>query len=395
MTRFGVDWGRVTLTTVGAESHYEYRAVGETANTCGRIQELNKKLGTRILLSHPSIGNAQSEFLTRNLGSFLLRGKRHPSQIHELIDRRDNATQAQVDLCAQFEQIMESLQNADVTAARLRLQNVQNSFPSDGPTAFYLSFLVPGRSARERRGTSRLTVRHWRGHRSETSKLLRFARQSTTVELAVVVSQSCVSEKNICGASMGTDANSALWGSSSAFLRLVAVAVIVCAVLCSTRALAEETAPTCEPIVARVVSLQGTVEASRPPRKRRLDADPTRLDTPICSGDLLRTGATSRAALYVQSETIVRVDQHTTIALAQTVDETVIEFFEDQKRSADQLEFLRCRVFHFALPQEAERQVALSECSDRGYRISNGAPVRHYGTGGYRGCRSRPNSFIR
>ncbi len=56
----------------------------------------------------------------------------------------------------------------------------------------------------------------------------------------------------------------------------------------------------------------------------------TRLDTPICSGDLLRTGATSRAALYVQSETIVRVDQHTTIALAQTVDETVIEFFEDQ-----------------------------------------------------------------
>ena len=29
LTRFGVDWGRVTLSTVGAHGHYEYRAVGD------------------------------------------------------------------------------------------------------------------------------------------------------------------------------------------------------------------------------------------------------------------------------------------------------------------------------------------------------------------------------
>ncbi len=49
-TRFGVDWGRVALTTVGAHGHYEYRAVGDAVNTANRIQELNKRLGTRILV---------------------------------------------------------------------------------------------------------------------------------------------------------------------------------------------------------------------------------------------------------------------------------------------------------------------------------------------------------
>ncbi len=38
-TRFGVHWGRVVLTTVGAHGHYEYRAVGDTANTATRIQD--------------------------------------------------------------------------------------------------------------------------------------------------------------------------------------------------------------------------------------------------------------------------------------------------------------------------------------------------------------------
>ena len=63
-TRFGVDWGRVALTTVGAHGHYEYRAVGDAVNTANRIQELNKRLGTRILVAEAVLGGAGGEFLT-------------------------------------------------------------------------------------------------------------------------------------------------------------------------------------------------------------------------------------------------------------------------------------------------------------------------------------------
>ena len=149
MTRFGVDWGRVALTTVGAHAHYEYRAVGDAVNTATRIQELNKKLGTRVLLSRPAIGEAGNEFLVRDLGHFLLRGKSHTVHVYELLDRKAIATPEQADLCARFAECMEAISNGDNSAALSRLRNVQADFPSDGPTAFYLRTLESGLTLHE------------------------------------------------------------------------------------------------------------------------------------------------------------------------------------------------------------------------------------------------------
>ena len=55
-----------------------------------------------------------------------------------------------------------------------------------------------------------------------------------------------------------------------------------------------------------------------------------RLDAPICAGDTLRTSSLSRAGLFVEAETLVRVDQSTTVTLSQTADEIVVEFFQDE-----------------------------------------------------------------
>ena len=54
-----------------------------------------------------------------------------------------------------------------------------------------------------------------------------------------------------------------------------------------------------------------------------------RLDTSVCPGDRLRTGPLARAALFVEPETLVRVDRNTTIALSVTTAEIVVEFFQD------------------------------------------------------------------
>jgi Flp pilus assembly protein TadD len=84
----------------------------------------------------------------------------------------------------------------------------------------------------------------------------------------------------------------------------------------------------CTPAIARVVSIQGLVEISR---AGGADWSPvTRLDTSICLSDRLRTGPGARAALFIEPETVVRVDQRTTIALTQTATETVVEFFQDE-----------------------------------------------------------------
>jgi adenylate cyclase len=144
MTRFGVDWGRVALTTVGAHAHYEYRAVGDAVNTAARIQELNKKLGTRVLLSRPAIGAAADGFLLRDLGHFLLRGKTHAVHVFELVESKSVATAEQSDLCAQFAECIAAIKADDHSAALGRFRKVGDDFPADGPTAFYLRTLEAG-----------------------------------------------------------------------------------------------------------------------------------------------------------------------------------------------------------------------------------------------------------
>ena len=93
----------------------------------------------------------------------------------------------------------------------------------------------------------------------------------------------------------------------------------------ATDAFAQEAAPACA-VVGRVISIQGTVELRRAGSGGWSRVE--RLDTTVCAGDELRTAALGRAALFVQTETLVRVDQNTTVALTQTADEIVVEFFQ-------------------------------------------------------------------
>jgi adenylate cyclase len=147
-TRFGVDWGRVALMTVGSRVHYEYRAVGDAVNTAHRIQELNKRLRTRILVSEPVIALADGEFLSRNLGRYLLRGKSHPVQVHELVGLRERASADDVERCRASDVAVEHLDRNDLEGARTLLVCAQSSWPNDGAIAFLLAGLEGG-SARE------------------------------------------------------------------------------------------------------------------------------------------------------------------------------------------------------------------------------------------------------
>ena len=84
----------------------------------------------------------------------------------------------------------------------------------------------------------------------------------------------------------------------------------------------------CRAPFARIVSIQGTIEVLRASQSHWSKV--TRLDTPLCEGDRLRTGVLSRAALFIQPETLVRVDQNTSISVSQTKDDTLVEFTQEE-----------------------------------------------------------------
>jgi Tfp pilus assembly protein PilF len=87
----------------------------------------------------------------------------------------------------------------------------------------------------------------------------------------------------------------------------------------------------CTPSIARIVSLQGQVEVQR--GGAGAWSSIRQLDTAICAGDRMRAGSLSRAVLFVQPETLVRLDQNTTITLRQTADETHVELHADEPKA--------------------------------------------------------------
>ena len=84
-TRVGAFYGPLALATVGTSAHHEFRAVGDTVNTASRLEALNKKLGTRVLVS-ASLAEGLPDFRFRDLGEVELRGKRNRVRVLELLD---------------------------------------------------------------------------------------------------------------------------------------------------------------------------------------------------------------------------------------------------------------------------------------------------------------------
>src|ERR671912_619156 len=68
--------------------------------------------------------------------------------------------------------------------------------------------------------------------------------------------------------------------------------------------------PGCASPVGRIASVEGAVE-------RRVagsgDWRPAAIEQPLCAGDAVRTGAFSRAALALVNDSVLRLDQGTTL----------------------------------------------------------------------------------
>jgi adenylate cyclase len=135
-TRIGVDFGPIAFANVGAFSRYEYRAIGDTVNTCSRLQELNKRLGTRILVSQQFAESVEG-FLFRDLGYFMLRGKRSRMRVLELVAERAQAAPQEVQLCRAFNLALAAFEGGRIDEARLRFERLRERYPEDAPAHFF------------------------------------------------------------------------------------------------------------------------------------------------------------------------------------------------------------------------------------------------------------------
>ncbi|MFB3081983.1 MAG: CHASE2 domain-containing protein [Gammaproteobacteria bacterium] len=136
-TRIGLHSGQMLLGSIGAVDHYEFRAVGDIVNTSTRIEGLNKRLGTRILVSEQVLEGLEG-LLSRELGKFLLVGKSKPVVLHELIGRIEDCDENQRRLCTAFTSALAPFRMQRWEEARSRFLRLLEEHGQDGPSRFYL-----------------------------------------------------------------------------------------------------------------------------------------------------------------------------------------------------------------------------------------------------------------
>lgn len=136
-TRMGLHAGPLFVGNIGAGKHFQYQPTGDTVNTAARIENLNKALGTRILASADVLASLE-DILAREVGRFVLMGKKKPMVLFELVGLKTDASASQNERLEKFAEGLTAFRKGAWEEAITCFDALENTFGEDGPSRFYI-----------------------------------------------------------------------------------------------------------------------------------------------------------------------------------------------------------------------------------------------------------------
>lgn len=137
-TRVGINSGPALAGNLGSDYRFDYAVIGETTNTASRLENLNKLLGTEILISEATRAQIIMDVRTRSLGRFLMPGKTRPVAVYEVVGMGNDAS-ASFPWLPVFEEALGAFGVRKFDhAEELFRQAIALRDGKDGPAEFYL-----------------------------------------------------------------------------------------------------------------------------------------------------------------------------------------------------------------------------------------------------------------
>ena len=142
-TRFGLHTGDTVVGNIGSPDRMDYTALGVSVNLAARLEGLNKRYGTQILVSESVVAATGDAFLFRPVDVAPVKGLSRRVDVYELCAAMEGpvsirATERQIELCRRWSVIYEYCAADDWQNADGLLREFVTDFPEDPVARLYL-----------------------------------------------------------------------------------------------------------------------------------------------------------------------------------------------------------------------------------------------------------------
>lgn len=139
MMRIGLCSGLAVVGNMGSKSRMDYTMMGDTVNIAARLEGVNKIYGIYTLISESTCRAAGDRFLTREIDSIKVVGKKEPVAVYQLLGYPEDFDGRMMEALEQYAKGLHAYRNQNWEDAVNFFSRILSIIPNDGPSQTMLA----------------------------------------------------------------------------------------------------------------------------------------------------------------------------------------------------------------------------------------------------------------